>query len=54
MLSQEFYIEKLIEKYKMSDSMTLETPLDVCSKLSKLDSPKIGSKEYANYAVLSL
>ena len=30
----------------MSDSMTLETPLDVSSRLSKLDSPKIGSKEY--------
>ena len=46
MLSQEAYIEKLIEKYKMSDSRSLETPLDVSSKLSKLDSLEIGSKEY--------
>ena len=46
MLSQETYIEKLIEKYKMSDCRTLETPLDVSSKLSKLDSSEIGSKEY--------
>ena len=46
MLRQEAYIEELIEKYKMSDSRTLKTPLDVSSKLPKLDSPKIGSKEY--------
>ena len=46
MLCYELYIDKLIEKYKMSDCMTMETPLDVSSKLSKLDSPKIGSKEY--------
>ena len=30
----------------MSDGRTLETPLDVSSKLSKLESPNIGSKEY--------
>ena len=30
----------------MSDCRTLEKCLDVSSKLSKLDSPKIGSKEY--------
>ena len=46
MLSQEAYIEKLIEKYKMSDCRTLETPPDVNSKLSKLDSQEIGSKVY--------
>ena len=46
MLTHEAYIEKLIEKYKVSDSRTLETPIDVSSKLSKLDSPEIGSKEY--------
>ena len=46
LLSQEAYIEKLIEKYKMSDCRTLETPPDVNSKLSKLDSQEIGSKVY--------
>ena len=39
MLSQEAYVEKLQEKLNMSESKTLETPLDVSLKLSKLDSP---------------
>ena len=30
----------------MSDCRTLEKPLENSSKLSKLDSPEIGSKEY--------
>ena len=46
MLIQEAYIEKLIEKYKLSDSRKLETCLDVSSKLSKSDSPDVGSKEF--------
>ena len=46
MLSQEAYIEKLIRKYKISDCRTLKTPLDVSSKISKLDSPEIVNKEY--------
>ena len=46
MLCQETFIEKLIEKYKMSECKTLEKPLEVSSKLSKLDSPEIGGKEY--------
>ena len=46
MLSQETYIEKLTDKYKMSDCRTLETLFDVSSKLSKFNSPEIGSKEY--------
>ena len=46
MLSQDASIEKLIEKYRMSDFRTLEAPLDVSSKISKLDSPRMGSKEY--------
>ena len=33
MLSQEAYIEKLIENYKMSDCRTMEIPLEVISKL---------------------
>ena len=45
-LSQEAFMEKIIEKNKMSDGRTLETPLDVSSKLSKLEPPNIGSKEY--------
>ena len=45
-ISQEAYIEKLIEQYKMSDCRTLETPLDDNSNLSKFDSPETGSKEY--------
>ena len=44
MLSQEAYIDKIIDKYKMSYCRTMETPLDESSKLSKLDSPEIGSK----------
>ena len=32
----------------MSRCKTLETPRDVSSKLSKLDSPKIASKEHQN------
>ena len=46
MLSQEAYVEKLLEKFNMSESKTLETPLDVSLKLSKLDSPEIGSNEH--------
>ena len=46
MLSQETYVEKLLEKFNMSESKTLETPLDVSLKLSKLDSPEIGSNEH--------
>ena len=42
-LSQEAYVEKLLEKFNMSESKTLETPLDASLKLSKLDSPEIGS-----------
>ena len=42
-LSPEAYVEKLQEKFYMSESKTLETPLDVSLKLSKLDSPEIGS-----------
>ena len=44
-LSQETYVEKLLEKFNMSESKTLETPIDVSVKLSKLDSPEIGSNE---------
>ena len=40
MLSQEAYVEKSLEKLTMSESNTLETPLDVSLKLSKLDSPE--------------
>ena len=32
----------------MSESKTLETPLDVSLKLSKLDSPELGSNEHRN------
>ena len=46
MLSQEEYVEKLLEKFNMSESKTLETPLDVSLKLSNLDSPEIGSNEH--------
>ena len=46
MLSQEAYVEKLLEKFNMSEPKTLETPLDVSLKLSKLDSPEIGSNEH--------
>ena len=46
MLSQDGYIEKLIEKYNMSDCRTLETPLDIISKPSNIDSPERGGKEY--------
>ena len=46
MLSQEAYTEKLIERSKVSNFRTLEKPLVASSKLSKLDSLKIGSKEY--------
>ena len=46
MLSQEAYVEKLLEKFNMSESKTLETPLDVSLKLSKLDSLEIGSNEH--------
>ena len=46
MLSQEAYVEKILEKFNMSESKTLETPLDVSLKLSKLDSPEIGSNEH--------
>ena len=45
-LSQEAYVEKLIEKFIMSESKILETPLDVSLKLSKLDSPELGSIEH--------
>ena len=44
--SQEAYVEKLLEKFNMSESKTLETPLDVSLKLSKLDSPEIGTNEH--------
>ena len=37
MISQEFNLEKLKEKYKMGDFRTLETHLDVSSKLSRRD-----------------
>ena len=46
MLRQETYIEKLIEKYKMSDCRTLEPHLDVSSKLSEVDSPETGIEEH--------
>ena len=46
MLSQEAYMEKLLEKFNMSESKTLETPLDVSLKMTKLDSPEIGSNEH--------
>ena len=45
-LSQEAYVEKLLERFKISESKTLETPLDVSLKLSKLDSPEIGINEH--------
>ena len=45
-LSQEAYVEKLLEKFNMSESKTLETPFDVSLKLSKLDSPETGSNEH--------
>ena len=45
MLSQDFF-EKLLEKFNMNESKTLETPLDVSLKLSKPDSPKISSNEH--------
>ena len=45
MLSQETNVEKVLEKLNMSESKTLETPLDVSLKLSKLGSPEIGSNE---------
>ena len=50
-LSQEAYNEKIKKKYKMSDCRSLETHLDVNSKLSKLDSPK---KEAKNIKMCSL
>ena len=46
MLSQDTYVEKLLEKFNMSESKTLEAPLDVSRKLSKLNSPEIGSNEH--------
>ena len=46
-LSEEAYLEKLLEKFNMSESKTLETTLDVSLKLSKLDSPEIGSNEHS-------
>ena len=46
MLSQEPYVEKLLEKFNMSESKTLETPLDVSLKLSEINSPEIGSNEH--------
>ena len=46
MRSQEAYADKLLEKFNMSGSKTLETPLDVSLKLSKLDSPELGSIEH--------
>ena len=36
----------MLEKFNMSESKTLETPFDVSLKLSKLDSPDIGSNEH--------
>ena len=44
--SQEDNVEKLLEKFIMSESKTLETPLDVNLKLSKLESPEIGCNEH--------
>ena len=44
-LSQEAYVEKLLEKFNMNESKTLETPLHVNLKLPKLDLPEIGSNE---------
>ena len=46
MLSQETYLEKLLELFNMSKSKTLETPSDVGLKLSNLDSPETGSNEH--------
>ena len=46
MLSQENFFEKLLEKFNMNESKTLETPLDVSLKLSKSHSPKISSNEH--------
>ena len=45
-LSQEAYVEKMLEKYNMTESKTLDTPLDDSLKLSNLDSPEIGSSEH--------
>ena len=42
-LSQESYVEKMLEKFNKSESKTLEAPIDVSLKLSKLDSPELGA-----------
>ena len=39
-LCEEIYVEKLLEKTNMSESKTLESPLDVSLKVSKVGSPK--------------
>ena len=56
MLSREAYVEKLLEKFNMSESKTLETPLDVSLKLSKLDSTEIGamSIEKCNHVIIGV
>ena len=39
-LSQETYVEKLLESFNMSESKPLQTTLDDSLRLSQLDSPK--------------
>ena len=45
-IKPETYVEKVPEKFNMSESKILETPLDVSLKLSKIDSPERSRHEH--------
>ena len=44
-ISQEKYIEKILETFKMNDCRPIVTPLEETCKLSKNDCPQEGSEE---------